>query len=588
MKMWFPLLSDIMEKFPGACGAFRGQILSALVNLIGTGCIRRTDLGRLVCLYAQVGGGGKEGVEHTKSFSTTWKLVFNTTTNLLNEMFKFVQEAEKPVVTGDRMSLPVVSGSMAGQLLALSQFADLIEILCSLLTYSFPQGREIRCEEILNLIMRVLSVNSQNLKADIPELDVLRLLLPTFHLHTFNLLKGLIVCVEDDILPEIATINNIIIKSFDTNKSNKVREALYSVLSTYIEILGPATGLEYCLNRILPHIAQDTTPYQEKILLGSNQHKGKRSKKKHTGGAGVVPPVSRVHLNLSLCSAALHFIGVCLDQIGALLSAESYRDISCLLINLGQSGHITDLSAITSLLRNLGSLCRSWNPLFRSPLRLCIHILQRAALHSNPGIVCAARRELGLLNTLIHPQCPSLSIPLLEEKEMRRVVLKLLEDQAEDDERDEENLENKNELESSCNPQSEAVEELLPVKTLAAPPSPVRTAPIDPPASRKSTLTSTKPGKRHFENAADGKVENLGSEKKKAREEQGDDDILNDVEQLENNVKEIKRMEESKRKDILTKVEDETESLDVSTMLKDFSDKLNQNLVPDPWEEDSE
>jgi len=51
---------------------------------------------------------------------------------------------------------------------------------------------------------------------------------------------------------------------------------------------------------------------------------------------------------------------------------------------------------------------------------------------------------------------------------------------------------------------------------------------------------------------------------------------------------EIKRMEESKRKDILTKVEDETESLDVSTMLKDFSDKLNQNLVPDPWEEDSE
>ena len=70
---------------------FRGQIWSALVNLIGTGSIRRTDLGRLVCLYAQVGGGGKEGAEHTKSFSATWKLVFNTTTNLLNEIFKFVQ-----------------------------------------------------------------------------------------------------------------------------------------------------------------------------------------------------------------------------------------------------------------------------------------------------------------------------------------------------------------------------------------------------------------------------------------------------------------------------------------------------------------
>ena len=97
------------------------------------------------------------------------------------------------------------------------------------------------------------------------------------------------------------------------------------------------------------------------------------------------------------------------------------------------------------------------------------------------------------------------------------------------------------ELESSFNPsQSEAVEELLPVKTLAAPPSPIRTAPIDPPASRKSKLNSSKPGKRQFENAADGKFENAGSGKKKAREEQGEDDILNDVEQLENNVQENK------------------------------------------------
>ena len=48
------------------------------------------------------------------------------------------------------------------------------------------------------------------------------------------------------------------------------------------------------------------------------------------------------------------------------------------------------------------------------------------------GIVCVARRELALLNTIIHPQCPSLHIPVLEEKEMRKVVVKLLEDETED------------------------------------------------------------------------------------------------------------------------------------------------------------
>ena len=43
-------------------------------------------------------------------------------------------------------------------------------------------------------------------------------------------------------------------------------------------------------------------------------------------------------------------------------------------------------------------------------------------------------------------------------------------------------------------------------------------------------------------------------------------------------------MEESKRKVSSTNKEDEA-GLDVSTMLKDFSDKLNQNLVADPWED---
>ena len=32
----------------------------------------------------------------------------------------------------------------------------------------------------------------------------------------------------------------------------------------------------------------------------------------------------------------------------------------------------------------------------------------------------------------------------------------------------------------------------------------------------------------------------------------------------------------------------EEEQLDVSEMLKDFSDKLNENLLPDPWDADSD
>ena len=48
--------------------------------------------------------------------------------------------------------------------------------------------------------------------------------------------------VGEDILPDIATINNIFLKTFNTSKSLKVREALYATLSVYVETLGACTG----------------------------------------------------------------------------------------------------------------------------------------------------------------------------------------------------------------------------------------------------------------------------------------------------------------------------------------------------------
>ena len=51
------------------------------------------------------------------------------------------------------------------------------------------------------------------------------------------------VSVGDDLIPEVATINNLILKSLaGTAKSPKTREALYATMAVYVGTLGACTG----------------------------------------------------------------------------------------------------------------------------------------------------------------------------------------------------------------------------------------------------------------------------------------------------------------------------------------------------------
>ena len=53
-----------------------------------------------------------------------------------------------------------------------------------MLTLPFPQSREVRCEGIIDQVMRILEVSEASLKQiDIPEVEVLRLLHPSLHVQ---------------------------------------------------------------------------------------------------------------------------------------------------------------------------------------------------------------------------------------------------------------------------------------------------------------------------------------------------------------------------------------------------------------------
>lgn len=601
-RTWVPLLAQIMRLFPGPCGPLRGQIWTKLSGLVGTGRIQRSELGRIFSLFPSLGGGGKEGIEHARAYIQTYQTVHNTANNIINNVFTYLKEFDSGLVGRDLMTLDGPVG-FTPQATMIQQFIDLVEIQCSMMTMPFPQVREIRCDEVLGDVTRLLSVSDALLaQTDIPEHQVLRLLLPSLHAQALQLLQCLILSVGEDILPDIATINNIFLKTFNTSKSLKVREALYATLSVYVETLGACTGLEHCLERIIPFVAGDVTPHQDKLLLVAARRRHGGPKRKKSKQADAAPPVNKVNLNINLCRAGLNLIEILLENLGCLMSGECYRDLSCTLINLALKNQITDPQALISVYKCLGGLSTALNPGFKTPLRLCIQILQSATLHQNGEVSRTAKLVLSSLTPLVHPQCPSLEISVMDETEMRRIVAKVLIDQEEKEERHQEKEQETklNSAEStgffgskpSFKPNADKKLELKPIASKV------------PTLSTETETTTTSPVTRQVEtpksisliqNAVTKsakKVEKIPSkpdeDKPLKRKHEEESDVLENVDKLSNNLQEI--VEKKKVRQESTSKEEDTKEpeLDVATMLKDFSDKLNENLVPDPWEDDED
>ena len=83
--------------------------------------------------------------------------------------------------------------------------------------------REIDCEIILSQVSRLFTLTPECvLQNDIPSNKMLALVLPSLQTLASQLLQALILSTEEDLIPEVATINNILIKSMHMVSSSKV------------------------------------------------------------------------------------------------------------------------------------------------------------------------------------------------------------------------------------------------------------------------------------------------------------------------------------------------------------------------------
>merc|ERR1711915_234483 len=119
---------------------------------------------------------------------------------------------------------------------------------------------------------------------------------------------------KDQLLPEAASINYLVVSGLERLVSPSIRTGLYDLLSCWLEAVGSASGIELCARQIINCIIGDVSMNKDKISLTRTSVKKSRSKKhgKKIGSQGVdysftkSPSSSKAYtVNMSVTIAAL-------------------------------------------------------------------------------------------------------------------------------------------------------------------------------------------------------------------------------------------------------------------------------------------
>ena len=183
------LLTALMKNYPGSCGQARARIQERIFSLVETGeKVGRSVLGRCLSLLCQVGGGGREGAEHTASHSALTASIVSTIHSALSEMFSGVREVDSyaEIVS---LGAPVKMRS-ANLCQRAMQTETLMEVLGEMLTVGFPQARAVPVESFLSVSVRVLVMELQ--PGDTPQSQLLSSLHSLLCCSSLSLLTSLV------------------------------------------------------------------------------------------------------------------------------------------------------------------------------------------------------------------------------------------------------------------------------------------------------------------------------------------------------------------------------------------------------------
>jgi len=390
------LLISIMSHYPGSCGQAASKIETTLVSTLGQG-VGMKLLGKVFSLLPQLGGGGKEGVEHSAAHQRLLLSTISTLHTGLDTLLEHkVKEFPCARPTSTSLALPPCNGSGLERAALLSrQLQDLASILGSLLTRGFPTSRSIPVDLIISLSSRLLSLPS-NIE------DQLALILPRLTASFVNLLRDLIDSCDDLLLPEAASINSLIVSGLARKDklSSTVRRSLHDLVTCWCQNVGAACGLDLCAPQILPPLLKEILPRKREVVLDQGtKKKGKRGK---VSTLPLSSQPSSSQQTAELQSSALAAVEAIFTAVGPWLDAKTHQLVSSAILSLS----LSPSSSITISPSLLATLCSSPH---QCTAPLVLPALQQSSL-ALPTLRNEAKAGVASLLPILHPHCASLDL----------------------------------------------------------------------------------------------------------------------------------------------------------------------------------
>ena len=143
------LLNALMSRYPGSCGHSRVKIHDMLVSLLGVSSVDHQLLGQCFILLCQVGGGGRDGVEHTTHYNTMLATMVSTVHTGLDKLLAGIRELDHfPDIVSLATSLKLRDSGGVEQLAR--QIEHMLAVIGQLLMRGFPQNRRVPVDSVLS------------------------------------------------------------------------------------------------------------------------------------------------------------------------------------------------------------------------------------------------------------------------------------------------------------------------------------------------------------------------------------------------------------------------------------------------------
>ena len=402
------LLAVLMSRYPGSCGQARPRILEMLISQLDTPRSRVQLLGRCLSLVCQVGGGGREGVEHSAHYNTLLAILTSTVHTGLNTLLTGIKELDTyPDVVA--LATPWSLKDTSLEQLAW-QLDSCLSVTSQLLLRGFPQSRRVSVDSLMSLPVRLLGVTIDPSKVNTPQDQLVVSLHAMLCVSSLQMTSALITCLGDQLLPEAGRINSLIVAGLSKARAARVRTELYTCLSTWLECAQLGSGLEYCAGQLLTNLITDIVPATQKMLLqtsSGNSKKNKRKKGGNTSSNFVSNKTEVISVDRSLGLAAVRTLSLLVNVVGPWLDKETHaKAVQCVLSQLMAAEAQDPFNS--GLLSSLHSLVTSTSPRHNSPVQIALPVVSRFLVHDS--LSAKAREILRSIHSLTHPSRLTLEI----------------------------------------------------------------------------------------------------------------------------------------------------------------------------------